>query len=60
MDNNEDLKKFVKTLEKVCVKTIENGFMTKDLAILIGSEQKYLSTNKFLEVLDDNLKKSLN
>ena len=60
LDENEDLKKFVKNLEKVCVQTIENGFMTKDLAILIDKNQKYLSTNQFLEILNSNLKKSLN
>ena len=60
LDNNEDLKKFVKTLEKVCIKTVENGSMTKDLARLIGKNQKYLSTNQFLEVIDSNLKKHLN
>ena len=51
LDGNEDLKKFVKTLEKVCIKTVENGSMTKDLAILIKKNQKYLSTNQFLEVM---------
>jgi len=60
LDSNEDLKKFVKTLEKVCVDTIESGSMTKDLALLIGKYQKYLTTNQFLEVIDSNLKKSLN
>ena len=60
LDNNEDLKKFVKTLEKVCIKTVEDGSMTKDLAILIKKNQKYLTTNQFLEVIDSNLKKSLN
>ena len=60
LDANEDLKKFVKTLEKVCIKIVENGSMTKDLAILIGKNQKYLTTNEFLEVIDYNLKKSLN
>jgi len=60
LDGNEDLKKFVKTLEKVCIQTIENGFMTKDLAILINKNQKYLTTNQFLEAIDSNLKKNLN
>ena len=60
LDGNEDLKKFAKTLEKVCVKTVENGSMTKDLAVLIGKNQKYLTTNQFLEAIDMNLKKSLN
>ena len=60
LDGNEDLKKFVKALEKVCVQTVENGSMTKDLAILIGPSTKYLNTNEFLDVLASNLKKNLN
>jgi isocitrate dehydrogenase len=60
LDSNEDLKKFVKTLEKVCVDTIESGSMTKDLALLVGKNQKYLTTNQFLEVIDSNLKRRLN
>jgi len=60
LDGNEDLKKFVKTLEKVCIKVVENGSMTKDLAVLVGKNQKYLTTNQFLDVIDSNLKVSLN
>jgi Isocitrate dehydrogenases len=60
LDHYENLKKFVKTLEKVCVQTVENGSMTKDLAILIDKKQKYLTTNQFLEVINSNLKKILN
>ncbi len=60
MDNNEELKKFVKTLEKVCIETVEGGLMTKDLAILIGPSSKYLTTNQFLDEIDGNLKKKLN
>ena len=60
LDGNEDLKKFVKALEKVCIKVVENGSMTKDLAVLVGKNQKYLTTNQFLEVIDSNLKKGLN
>ena len=60
LDNNENLKKFVKTLEKVFIQTVENGFMTKDLASLLGKNQKYLTTKQFLEVIDSNLKRSLN
>ena len=59
LDGNEDLKKFVKTLEKVCIEVVENGFMTKDLSVLVGKNQKYLTTNQFLEVIDSNLKKTL-
>jgi len=60
LDGNEDLKKFVKTLEKVCIETVESGSMTKDLAILIGPSTKYLNTNQFLDELEGNLKKKLN
>ena len=56
----EELKKFVKTLEKVCIETVEKGSMTKDLAILISKDQKFLTTNQFLEAIDFNLKKKLN
>ena len=60
LDNNEDLKKFVKSLEKTCIQTVESGSMTKDLAILVGPSTKYLTTNEFLDVIDGNLKKRLN
>ncbi|MET3590093.1 isocitrate dehydrogenase [Bartonella silvatica] len=59
LDNNEKLKKFATTLEKVCIKTVEDGFMTKDLALLIGPKQKWLSTTGFLEKIDENLKKAM-
>ena len=59
LDENEDLKKFVKNLEKTCIETVENGSMTKDLAILVGSDTKFLTTNQFLDVIDSNLKKRL-
>ena len=60
LDNNEELIKFSKVLETVCVDCVENGSMTKDLAILIGPSSKYLTTNQFLDELDINLKKKLN
>ena len=53
LDNNNDLAKFSKTLEEVCINCVENGFMTKDLAILIGPSSKYLTTNQFLDKLDN-------
>ena len=59
LDENEDLKKFVKNLEKTCIETVESGSMTKDLAILVGSHTKFLTTNQFLDVIDSNLKKRL-
>ena len=60
LDGNEDLIKFSTTLEKVCIDCVENGSMTKDLAILIGPSSKYLTTNGFLDELDGQLKKKLN
>ena len=59
LDENEDLKKFVKNLEKTCIETVESGSMTKDLATLVGSDTKFLTTNQFLDVIDSNLRKRL-
>jgi isocitrate dehydrogenase len=59
LDGNEDLKRFAATLEKVCVDTVESGFMTKDLALLVGPDQKWLSTTGFLDKIDDNLKAAM-
>jgi isocitrate dehydrogenase len=56
LDNNDALAKFASTLEKVCVDTVESGFMTKDLALLVGAEQKWLSTTAFLDKIDENLR----
>ena len=60
LDSNNELIKFSKTLEKVCIDSVENGSMNKDLAILIGPSSKYLTTNQFLDELDGQLKKKLN
>jgi len=60
LDGNDELIKFAQTIEKVCVECVENGAMTKDLAILIGPSSKYLTTNQFLDEIDGNLKKKLN
>ena len=60
LDANDELIKFANTLEKVCIDCVETGSMTKDLAILIDSNQKYLTTNQFLDAIDGNLKKKLN
>ena len=60
LDSNNELTKFAKTLEKVCVETVESGLMTKDLSILVGKSAKYLTTNQFLEAIDSNFKKNLN
>ncbi|MEA2991312.1 MAG: isocitrate dehydrogenase [Alphaproteobacteria bacterium] len=59
LDNNVALAKFANTLEKVCVDTVESGFMTKDLALLVGADQKWLSTTGFLDKVDENLKKAM-
>ena len=60
LDNNDELIKFSSTLEKICIDCVENGSMTKDLAILIGPSTKYLTTNQFLDEIDGKLKKQLN
>lgn len=59
LDENAELAKFADTLEKVVVETIESGFMTKDLALLVGDEQKWLSTTGFLDKIDENLQKAM-
>ncbi|MDC0876137.1 NADP-dependent isocitrate dehydrogenase [Candidatus Pelagibacter sp.] len=60
LDNSDELIKFAQTIEKVCIECVENGAMTKDLAILIGPSSKYLTTNQFLDEIDGALKKKLN
>ena len=60
LDGNEELIKFSNTLENICVNTVEGGHMTKDLAVLISKNSKFLTTNQFLEQLDQKLKKTLN
>ena len=60
LDGNDELIKFSQTIEEVCIQCVENGAMTKDLAILIGPSSKYLTTNQFLDEIDGNLKKKLN
>ncbi|MDC0326899.1 NADP-dependent isocitrate dehydrogenase [Candidatus Pelagibacter sp.] len=60
LDGNNELIKFAQTIEEVCIECVENGAMTKDLAILIGPSSKYLTTNQFLDEIDGNLKKKLN
>jgi isocitrate dehydrogenase len=59
LDNNAALAKFADALEKVTVGTVEAGYMTKDLALLVGPEQKWLSTTGFLDKIDENLKKAM-
>ncbi|MDX1718156.1 MAG: NADP-dependent isocitrate dehydrogenase [Anderseniella sp.] len=59
LDDNAQLAKFATTLEKVCIDTVEGGEMTKDLAVLIGPDQKWLSTQGFLDAVDRNLQKAM-
>jgi isocitrate dehydrogenase len=59
LDDNAELAAFAATLEKVCVDTVESGYMTKDLALLVGADQKWLSTTGFLDKISENLSKAL-
>jgi isocitrate dehydrogenase len=58
-DDTPEVGRFAETLERVCVDTVEAGFMTKDLALLISPDQKWLSTTQFLDKLDENLKAAM-
>jgi isocitrate dehydrogenase len=58
-DGTSDVCEFAETLEKVCIRTVEDGFMTKDLAILISSNQQWMNTQAFLDKLDENLRKAM-
>jgi isocitrate dehydrogenase len=59
LDGNDKLKTFAESLERITVDTIQSGFMTKDLAVLIGPEQKWLSTHGFLDKIEENLQKAM-
>jgi isocitrate dehydrogenase len=59
LDNNAQLAKFAYTLERVCTDTVEAGFMTKDLALLVGPDQQWLSTTGFLDKVDESLKQAM-
>ncbi len=59
LDENKQLEKFAKTLEKTVVDTVESGFMTKDLALLVGPNQSWLTTEGFLDKIEENLGKTL-
>ena len=59
LDNTSDVVGFAETLERVCVETVESGKMTKDLALLVGSDQEWLTTQQFLDALDENLQKQM-
>jgi isocitrate dehydrogenase len=58
-DDTPELGKFSAALEKVCIETVESGFMTKDLALLVGPHQTWLTTEQFLDKLDENLRKAM-
>jgi isocitrate dehydrogenase len=58
-DGTPDVTRFAETLEKVCVETVESGAMTKDLAILIGPDQPWMTTVQFLDAIDKNLKTAM-
>ena len=60
LDGNQELIDFAHALEQTCVETVEKGEMTKDLAVLVGGEQKFLTTNQFLEAINKNLQNKLN
>ena len=59
LDGNASLDRFATTLEKICVDTVESGFMTKDLALLVGDTQRWLSTTGFLDKVDENLRAAM-
>ena len=59
LDGTPEVTEFAKTLERVCIETVESGQMTKDLAILISKEQSWLTTEEFLAAIDTNLQKAM-
>ena len=59
LDNTPKVAEFAKTLERVCIQTVESGKMTKDLALLISKDAPWLNTQEFLAAIDDNLKKEM-
>ena len=60
MDDTPAVTEFAETLERVCVETVESGKMTKDLALLVGDDQDWLTTQEFLGAIDENLQKEMN
>jgi len=59
MDETPEVQRFAETLEQVCISTVESGGMTKDLALLIGPDQKWLTTNEFLDAINNNLQAAM-
>jgi isocitrate dehydrogenase len=60
MDETPEVSDFAETLERVCVETVESGKMTKDLALLVGNDQDFQTTQEFLASIDENLQKEMN
>jgi len=59
LDNTPEVIAFAETLERVCIETVESGKMTKDLALLVGPDQAWLTTEEFLAAIDENLRTAL-
>jgi isocitrate dehydrogenase len=59
MDGTPEVTAFAETLERVCIETVEEGKMTKDLALLIARDAPYLTTEQFLDAIDENLQKAM-
>jgi isocitrate dehydrogenase len=59
MDGTPEVSEFAQTLERVCIETVESGKMTKDLALLIGDDQPFQTTQEFLASIDKNLQKAM-
>jgi isocitrate dehydrogenase len=59
MDDTPEVCEFAEALERVCVETVESGKMTKDLALLVGGDQEFLTTEEFLAAIDENLKQAM-
>jgi isocitrate dehydrogenase len=58
MDGTPEVRQFAEKLQRVCVKTVESGKMTKDLALLVGPDQRWQTTEEFLSSIDENLKRA--
>jgi isocitrate dehydrogenase len=59
MDETPEVSEFAETLERVCVETVESGKMTKDLALLVGPDQEFQTTQEFLASIDENLRQTM-
>jgi isocitrate dehydrogenase len=59
MDDTPEVTQFAETLERVCIETVESGKMTKDLALLVGPDQGFLTTEEFLAAIDENLQQAM-